>query len=312
MGQSVLDMLLKGMFRFLLLCNIALLGVWKTAAASELIAEGEEKNVLLMKNGAVVLAHTGQYERKFPVNAMLDGDLRYYWASSPQGPKGKRPQSFVIELQQRYKLYKLAVDNREMDEEQFPGISAREVRFSVSVESAKSGWKPVATLEASQFSRKEEVLVEPVEARWLKVEVLSNYGFRLTEINELEAYGKPAGQAAPFVDPNGVYQTNYGLLKLEVDGDKVTGCYEMDKGYVHGATNGRVFDVEWIEHKGKERGKALLVLSSSGFLNGLWYDDKGALEGPWFGTKLRQNSIECDPLSAAMGVGFRADTLVNQ
>ncbi len=307
----MLDMLLVGLFRFCVLGNVVLLGGWNVAAASGSDPEAEDQNVLLMKNGAVVLSHTGQYDKDFPVNTMFDGDLRYYWASSPSGSAGKRPQSFVIELQQRYNLNKLVVDNREMDEDQFPGISAREVRFSASTESPQSGWEPVATIEAQQFVRNEVFLSRPVEARWLKVEVLSNHGFGLTEINELEAYGKPVGQGAVFMNPNGVYQTNYGLLKLEIDGDRVTGCYEMDKGYVHGTTNGRVFDVEWIEHKGEERGTALLVLSSSGFLNGLWYQE-GVMNGPWFGTKLSdQGSISCDPETAAMGVGFSADTLVN-
>ncbi len=306
----MLDMLLAGLFRFFVWGHVALLSGLSAAVASESAAKAEDQNVLLMKNGAVVLAHTGQYDKDFPVNAMFDGDLRYYWASARSGPSGLRPQSFVIELQQQYRLHKLVVDNREMDENQFPGISAREVRFSASTESPQSGWEPVATIEALQFVRNEMVLSRPVEARWLKVEVLSNYGFALTEINELEAYGKPVGEVVPFMNPNGVYQTNYGLLKLEIDGDRVVGCYEVDKGYVHGSTNGRVFDIEWIEHKGEERGTALLVLSSSGFLNGLWYEG-GMLAGPWFGTKLREGGIDCDPVTAAMGVGFRADTLVN-
>ncbi|WP_456405657.1 discoidin domain-containing protein [Thiolapillus sp.] len=282
-------------------------------AASDVQTGEENKNILLMKNGAVILAHTGQYDKEFPVNAMIEGTLQNYWASSNPGPRGWAPQSFVIELDQQYSLARLVVDNRETDEKAFPGVSARQVRFSASTESSKSGWKPVATVDALQFSRKEVKLTRPVTARWLKVEVLSNFGnASYTEINELEAYGKPLGRKVPFMDPNGVYQTNYRLLQLQVEGDRVTGCYEMDRGYVHGTTNGRVFDIEWIEHKGEERGTALLVLSSGGFLNGLWYED-GVMKGPWYGNKLRgQAEIDCDPVTAAMGVGFNADTLVDQ
>ncbi len=266
-----------------------------------------------MKNGGVILAHTGQYDKEFPVNAMIEGNLLNYWASGKPGLRGWAPQSFVIELERQYALTRLVVDNREIDEEAFPGVSARKVRFSASTESSQSGWQPVASMEAAQFARKEVILDKPVRARWLKVEVLSNYGNKsYTEINELEAYGKPVGNKAPFIDANGIYQTNYNLLKLQVDGNKVTGCYELDKGYVHGTTNGRVFDIEWIEHKGEERGRALLVLSSGGFLNGLWYQ-KGIMKGPWFGNKLQgQQTIDCDPVSAAIGVGFNADTIVHQ
>ena len=272
----------------------------------------DERNLLSMKNGGVILAHTGQYDNDFPVNALIDGDLYNYWASGKPGPSGWIPQSFVVEMDREYALSRLAVDNREIDEQAYPGVSARNIRFSASTESAQGKWQPVITLEAAQFQRKEVQLDKPVRARWLKVEVLSNYGNdSYMEINELEAYGKPVGEVI-HIDPNGVYQTNYKLLKLQVDGNKVSGCYTLDKGYVHGTTDGRVFDIEWIEHKGDERGRALLVLSSGGFLNGLWYQD-GKMEGPWFGNKLSDGSgIDCDPVTAAMGVGFKADTVANQ
>ncbi len=37
------------------------------------------------------------------------------------------------------------------------------------------------------------------------------------------------------------------------------------------------------------------------------------MKGPWFGNKLQgQHTIDCDPVSAAIGVGFKADTIVHQ
>ena len=270
-------------------------------------------NVLAMKNGGVVLAYTSQYNKEFPVNAMFDSSLGNYWASDKPSAGGLKPQSFIIEMDQVYALEKLVIDNREIDEEDYPGVSARKIRFSVSTQSPQEGWQSLLTTEALQFERKEIMLPHPVNALWLKVEVLSNYGHpEFIEINELEAYGKPVGGKRLVSEPNGVYQTNYGLLILKKDGNEVTGCYEADKGYVYGKTNGRVFDIHWIEHKGEESGTALLVLSSGGFLNGLWYVD-GILKGPWYGNKLADRaSIDCDPVSAAMGVGFNASTLVER
>ncbi len=290
----------------LLLC----VGVSQGFAASE-TGTTQGNNVLLMKNGAVILAHTGQYDKEFPVNAMIDGSLQNYWASSKPGRSGWFPQSFVIELAQTQRLNSLVVDNRETDELDYPGVSARKIRFSASVTSPQSGWMPVVEIEAAQFARKEVKLATPVVARWLKVEILSNFGNpRYTEINELEAYGTPVDEQTPWLDPNGFYQTNYKRLKLQVDGNKVMGCYELDKGFVRGTTDGRVFDIEWIEHKGIERGKALLVLSSNGFLNGLWYE-KGIMKGPWFGNKLRdKQAYDCDPITAGMNVGVSASVVV--
>jgi len=267
-------------------------------------------DLLRLDRGAVILAHTGQYDEEFPANALIDGRLRDYWASGKRHVVGFRPDSFIIELDRPYLIRRLVVDNRDDDEMQYPGISAKEVRFSASTESHTGPWTPMAVVEGKKFGRAEKVLEKPVAARWLKVEVLSNHGHRLyTEISELEAYGEPLGDPPAGVEPGGVYQTNYGPLMLKVTGNRVEGCYELDKGYVYGTTDGRVFHLHWIEHRGEERGTAVLVLSSTRFLNGLWYEE-GNLSGTWFGNKLPdRETIGCDPVTAAAGVGFTAGEL---
>ncbi len=270
------------------------------------------EDLLSLDHGAVLLAHTGQYDEEFPANALIDGRLRDYWASGKRHMPGVHPESFVIELDRTYRIRRLVVDNRDDDEMQYPGISAKEVRFSASIRSHKGPWTPIAVVEGRPFERAEKRLEKPVPARWLKVEVLSNHGHeRYTEISELEAYGDPVGDPPPPEPADGVYQTNYGPLLLEVKGRRVEGCYELDKGYVYGTTDGRVFHLNWIEHKGEERGTAVLVLSSTGFLNGLWYEE-GRLSGTWFGNKLpKRSKIGCDPVTAAAGVGFEAAKLAD-
>ncbi len=271
----------------------------------------EEEDLLRLDHGAVLLAHTGEYDAEFPANALIDGRLQDYWASAKRHLEGFRPDSFIIELDRTYRIHRLAVDTRDSDEMQYPGISARQVRFSASTVSHAGPWKPMAVLEGRRFDRVEKRLDRPVEARWIKVEVLSNHGHpHYTEISELEAYGEPVAQAAQAKqDPSGIYQTNYGPLLLKVEGDRVEGCYELDKGYVYGTTDGRVLRLNWIEHGGEERGTAVLVLASTGFLNGLWYE-AGKLSGTWFGNKLPEGeTIDCDPVTAAAGVGFDAGKL---
>jgi len=290
----------------LLLLSVLFLGWWGGAVGSE--------DILTLRKGAVILTHTGQYDDKFPANALIDGQVIPFWASARRNVPGFRPDSFIIELDRPYRIRRLVVNNRENDEMYYPGISARKVRFSVSTDSSTGPWKPAAVIEGKKYDRSEVELQEPVDARWLKVEVLSNYGHSLyTEISELEAYGEPLTDKPLLeTDPNGIYRTNYGLLMLAVRGDRVEGCYELDKGYVHGTTNGRVFEIEWIEHGGEERGTATLVLSSEGFLNGLWYED-GKMMGPWFGNRLSdRETIDCDPVTAAAGVGFETGTLADK
>ncbi len=286
-------------FRVFLLLFLMLMAVAATAG---------EQNVLLLRNGAVVLAHTGQYDKEFSPATMLEGDLGNYWASSTtRFPLGQHI-GFIIELRQTYLLDRLVVDNREIDEEAFPGVSARRVSFSASTQSSSGPWKVFLTMEAKRFGRKEEQLEKPTAARWLKVEVLSNYGdVSYTEINELEAYGTPTGKAPEPQQANGVYLTNYGPLLLKVNGSRFEGCYEIDTGYVYGSTDGRVFDMNWIEHRGEERGTALLALSSKGLLSGLWYEDD-IMKGPWFGNRLEGKAkIDCDPASAAAHVGYKPE-----
>jgi hypothetical protein len=184
-------------------CVVLILWASASNVMSDAVVE-QKKNILLMKNGAVILAHTGQYDKEFPVNAMIDGSLQNYWASKPD-IGGRYPQSFVIELAQTHRLESLVVDNRETDELDYPGVSARKIRFSASAVSPQTGWRPVLEVEAKQFARKEIKLEKPIVARWLKVEILSNFGnSRYTEINELEAFGTPVGNREAYLDPNGL------------------------------------------------------------------------------------------------------------
>ncbi|RTZ75742.1 MAG: hypothetical protein DSZ00_01400 [Gammaproteobacteria bacterium] len=298
-------MALRLKIRFMLLSAV-LLGWCGPGIAGE--------DILTLKKGAMILSHMGQYGDEFPANALIDGQVIPFWSSARRNVPGFRPDSFIIELARPYRIRRLVVENRENDEMYYPGISARKVRFSVSTVSSTGPWKPAAVIEGKKYDRSEVELAEPVEARWLKVEVLSNHGHPLyTEISELEAYGEPlTDEPLPKGNPGGIYRTNYGLLMLKAEGEKVEGCYELDKGYVRGVTNGRVFEIEWFEHRGEERGTALLVLSSSGFLNGLWYED-GKMMGPWFGNRLPdRESIDCDPVTAAAGVGLSTGTLADR
>jgi len=276
--------------------------------------ESGEDDLLQLSRGAVILAHTGQYDEKFPANALIDGRVRDYWASSRRNSKGFRPESFIIELDRPYRIHRLAVNNFDNDEMQYPGVSAKVVRFSGSTESSNGKWRLLGVVEGLKFAYSEKVLEQPGVARWLKVEVLSNHGHpRYTEISELEAYGVPlAEKPLPGIDPSGIYSTNYGLLLLKVEGERVEGCYEMDDGYVRGTTDGRVFNLEWVEHRGEEKGRAVLVLASTGFLNGLWYE-RDMLMGPWFGNKLPpQEGIDCDPRINAAKSGVRVDSVLGR
>ncbi len=280
-------------------------------AASTAEAKSVPGDLLLMQRGAIVLSHTGYFDNHMSPPCIIDGTTDKYWASSEGFKARPYPHYFIIELDRAYALQRLAVSNVDNDEPDFPGVSAREVVFMGSTESAETGFEKLATIQGKQYGRAEVTLSKPVNVRWLKVLIKSNHGNEYsTELSELEAYGKPVGDIPTHPDLSGVYMTNYGLLRIAVNSDRVEGCYDLDAGYIWGTTDGRTLNIDWVEHKGKEKGKATLVLAGNGsFLSGLWWEN-GVVMGPWYGQRQPQPSeIECEITSAASGVGINRKRL---
>jgi len=112
--------------------------------------------------------------------------------------------------------------------------------------------------------------------------VNSNWGnAEYTEVMKVEAYGLPAGPP-PKVNVAGVYQTNYGAMRIAQDGNSIAGCYDRNGGKVSGNLHGRILQLEWQEDP-KRSGPAIMVISSKGdALSGVWYEH-GSLQGDWSG-----------------------------
>ncbi len=238
-------------------------------------------NILELINGTVVASASSEYggwEARF----MLDGSTARGWCSE----KGKPlPHAIVLELAQPYALTSVAVDTTGDQEPGYPGISAKTVVVSGSTTSATGGFSELATVRVPKGGRGESALAKPAVARWLKFEVTANWGNAdYTEIMELEGYGTPSGPA-PSVNVTGVYQTNYGPLRLEQDGGLVRGCYYNGAAQIDGSVKGRVLQAEWRQDEGKRVGTVVMVVSSGGdVLNGVWYRN-GALAGEWSGKR---------------------------
>ena len=265
-------------------------------------AADKQNDLLDLANGALLLTYSTQYSESWPALGLLAGGSKPGWASEGGQPF---PHSFVIELDQRYQLNSFVIDNRGAQEASYPGISAKGFRLESSNRSATKGFELVLQAEAAQGDRKEFSLPKKADARWLKLTILSNYGdANYTEIMELEAYGassKTPKQQAPL---SGVYDTNYGLLLFNQDGDQVLGCYDHDGGQLSGATDGRVMRFEWREH-GPQIGTAIMVVSADGnFVNGLWYED-AVQQGTWFGQRASSGSRP----NCSVKTGTLAETL---
>jgi outer membrane protein OmpA-like peptidoglycan-associated protein len=249
---------------------------------SQLIA-GQRTDVLDLAEGAVVLSATSRYNEKWDPLLLIDGTTATGWCSA----KGKAyPNHIMIELARTFRLKEFCIDNTDAQESGYPGISAREFKLYASTLSSKDGFQLIYAGEAAKGKRKVFDLETTPEARWIKLEVLSNWGDnQYTEIMELEAYGDQAEEAPDQRPIAGVYDTNYNLLRLEQSGNNIAGCYDWDNGTLSGTTDGRVIRFQWTED-GPQIGTAVMVLTSDGrFLNGLWYEH-GKYRGLWFGKRV--------------------------
>jgi OmpA-OmpF porin, OOP family len=253
-----------------------------TTAALAQPAAGPKTNLLEISNGTVIISASSMYNQTWsPVN-LVDGTTMSGWCSAG---KAAFPHTIVFELAQSHAIASVAVVNTGDQGSSYPGISSKGITVYGSNKSATDGFTLLTSLEVQSGSRKEVPLKTPATVQWLKFAVNSNWGNGdYTEIMELEAYGQPVGPA-PKVDVAGIYQTNYGAMRIEQDGTRVSGCYDHSEGELSGNLNGRVMQFEWRQEKGKRSGPAIMVLSMKGdALNGFWYEN-GRLQGEWSGKR---------------------------
>lgn len=239
-------------------------------------------NLLDVATGAVVISVSSIYSSSWSGLNLIDGTTKSGWCSAEKAPF---PHTLLIELPQTFSVTNIAVNNANAQDSSYPGISSKGITVYGSTTSASSGFIQLAAMTVSIGMRKEVTLAQRANVQWLKFIVHSNWGnAEYTEIMELEAYGRPVGPP-PKVDVTGVYQTNYGALRIEQDGTGVAGCYDHDGGALSGNMNGRVMQFEWREREGRRTGTGIMVLSMKGdALNGVWFE-QGELQGEWSGKR---------------------------
>jgi outer membrane protein OmpA-like peptidoglycan-associated protein len=270
------------------------------AASAPAQQSAAETDILALPNGAVVLSASSEYGGGWAANGLLDGSTATGWCSEQGKPF---PHTIIVELPQVFEVSSLTVDNTGVQEAGYPGISAKDVTVYASTTSAGAGFTRVAVIEALRGGRRELALRTPVKARWLKFEVTSNWGNTdYTEIMELEAAGTPVGSPAA-VDVAGVYDTNYGLMRIDQDGSRISGCYYGGAGQLTGTVRGPVMELEWRQDGGKRVGSAIMVLSSGGdALYGVWYEG-GHLAGEWSGRRSNAKP-DCTPSGGGVAGGL--------
>lgn len=261
---------------------LMLLAMVVAPPVSRAATDAPELDWLALGNGAVILEASSEYDDKtWSALGLIDGAPGTGWATR-KGELG--PNTIVMELARKVTLRRIVVDTRGVDGK---GRGAGEFELWGSADSAGKGYSRLLAGKLTKPERKAFDVQSPVAARWLKLIVKNNQGDdRYTEIMEMEAYGDPAGGSPVPRTVKGVYDTNYGLLRLEQRDARIWGCYDHDGGVLNGDTDGRVLRFEWREVSPAQIGTAVMVLTEAGDrLNGVWYEH-GRLQGVWLGTRV--------------------------
>ncbi len=279
------------------LCAL-MLTVGSSLAAEPKAAPSAAVDILDLSLGTLLLPGTSEDDpASWPARAVFDDAKERGWGSA----KGAAfPHEFVFELAQPYALSEWMVDSKAVQEDTYPGIAARKVQLSLSMESRNKGFKPVATIELAKGGDSKSVkLPEKTTARWLKISVLSNWGNpHSTQFMETAIQGVPIG-LVPKVDFTGIFGTADGPIRFQQKGDAILGCYDYQQGQLTGRVKGSVATLQWRQEENKSSGTALVVLGKGGqSLGGEWYTTDGGFGGRWDGPKLKANEgPKCRPPS---------------
>jgi len=176
------------------------------------------KNLFDYENGARVVDFSSNYGGSYDAKLILKNaptdvtDRLPAWCTAAGAPF---PHHATIELTKTEWLNMIEFNNEITDESAgYPGISAKDVEVYVSTTSAKSGFKHAVSFRLEQNKNNQIVKITPVQARWIKLVITSNYGdVNYTEFGQLGAYDdgirskgiKDEMSSKGFVDIYGIY-----------------------------------------------------------------------------------------------------------
>lgn len=278
--------------------TFALLALFAVAAAAAAKPTPANRlDALDFDNGALLTRHSGSYAG--PGGTLAEASVSDWstWRltdGSPQGwcsPKGEtQAASFEWQLDTTWRLDTLNIDNTGVEEDSYPGISAKAITLQVA--DAKGPWRMVGKFTSPQGKKASFALPKDVTAARVRIDVAGNYGCPdYTEIGELDLLGQRT-QPAPNLNLSGIYASTYGAMRIVQEGDLVWGCYDFGSvdAQIWGAVTGSVAQVAWSEvgdDSVSEGTATFAVVPASGeskpALWGVWFDKSGQLAGTWAG-----------------------------
>jgi outer membrane protein OmpA-like peptidoglycan-associated protein len=226
----------------------------------------EPPNLASDARGAKIAGFSSNYAGFWDVTNLIGGNEDWsgalpVWCTESEA---KFPHWAVIELPRKEWLTTLIFNNAIPDEGSgWPGISAKDVRLEVSTTSATEDFKTVVSFQLERNKNNQLVRIEPVEARWLKIVITSNWGHpEYTELGKLGAFDDgtrainiaEALKTKGFVDVYGIY-FDFGSAKLRPESDPVL---KQIAGYLQGNPEKKVSIEGHTDTIGDEKANQLL------------------------------------------------------
>jgi len=110
--------------------------------------------------------------------------------------KKQVPNYMVVELLEQKQLTTFAFRSNDLAEETFQGVSANYVEVFVSTVSSDTGFRKVGEIHLKRNNNWQVIRTEACQAKWVKIEVVTNWGHKKhTEIGRIYAYND-IGQSA--------------------------------------------------------------------------------------------------------------------
>lgn len=276
------------MHRFITAMLLATLACFSLATHAQTSPLPDEINALSLYAGARQLNEQGT-----PVNdSVFLNDGLASIQSQFEKDYTETPLPLVFQLAEPFDLHRMEVVNS-FYEKDYPGISTKRLRLEQG-KTASGPWTPLIEVELAKGTKPQNFPFSPAKnVRYLRVTFLQNYGEkRWWSLAELGVYGKRASQRSP-ASFAGTWETTYGQMRLELQGQRITGCYGSEgANAIEGVVDGTAFYGRYIE--GNTVGPMSFVMTVDGELSGIYGSN---MEDPfryrWDATRSKDAAIRC-------------------
>lgn len=246
------------------------------------------------KKGAVLLSASSEFgdggSAQWIAMGLIDGTAEIGWSSAKNATF---PHRFVFELSTDFSVSSIALDSRQVEETNNPGISPRKVLVEVSTESRNGPFNAIASAELERQTETTVAVPDGTRARWVRLSILSNWGDpSYTGLMELKVVGRRITDRPTLSDLKGTYKTNWNNFFIRSRDGQLLGCYNHDNGTFAGAPDGWFLNIEWRED-GPQIGKAVMAITEDGsHFSGFWYENS-VLGGTWIGSRIDTDPPGC-------------------